>query len=945
MTPRFALSLDQHGIELLVRVPDGWDRLGEVPPEAPDLADRLVALRARAEDIAGRAPVCRVVIPGDQIRFVTLDDGAADRDAVEAAIDGTTPYALHELEIDHISSGGRARIAAVATETLDEARAFAAQHGFETVCFVAATQAGDAEFLFAADRGVEREPIAPVATGTYRAPAPLPPAPTKPAAETEPTEKADALDAPDDTPEPGAPPHGALAAAALPGGDTPETVDAEDTPATEAEDAVAIPATHPDGAPPAPSAPARKAPVADRTAKGGDTPPLQATRAAPVGGAPTEPLFTRRKEPVPVGKGKAASGPALRAEAAPDPARRSALAAAAMAPDDIDYEDDAPDLPPRARAQAPRAKGAAGNVFATPPARTGAARFTGLILTGVLLLVLLLVGFWASTLPDEGISWLWGGDDTAVAEAGSERPAGSPAVAEIAVPERVVIDTPAPASPLPETVDAPAPAPSALAERPVTAEAPPLPVVRAASDGILTPAEADRIYAATGVYQRAPRIPVQPRADVAEAARPTSSPLRAVPQIERPGAIVPVRAVSDVAMEAPVGPPPQGAEFDYDRRGRILATAEGTVLPSGVVIYAGAPEMRPRPRPGTPEPAPVVVGAADPDQPEEVRLIEGPAPVQPPLRPADAADAVSAETAADAPQDGTGDEAARVTIDTPAPATTDVAEAPSTATVPDEGGTQASSEGDVLAALEEATAPAAAQDSPVAVVQGAPPRRPSLRPEALVPAQVQPMPAWLEARRPPLRPEDLAPPADLADAATEEEEIAETAEALEAPAADINAITAALAAAAEPSPFMNRTARAVGLIRRPDARPRDMAQIVARASAQPARRQTEGVVQRPAPAPAPAASAPATARPVGAPPASVARAATQDNAINLRQMNLIGVYGRPNARRALVRLGNGRYVKVEVGSALDGGRVTAIGDNALNFVKGGRTYALQLPTG
>jgi len=69
------------------------------------------------------------------------------------------------------------------------------------------------------------------------------------------------------------------------------------------------------------------------------------------------------------------------------------------------------------------------------------------------------------------------------------------------------------------------------------------------------------------------------------------------------------------------------------------------------------------------------------------------------------------------------------------------------------------------------------------------------------------------------------------------------------------------------------------------------------------------------------------------------------NAIRLRDMNLIGVYGRPGDRRALIRLSNGRFVKVEVGSSLDGGRVTAIGDSALNFVKRGQTYALQLPAG
>ena len=77
----------------------------------------------------------------------------------------------------------------------------------------------------------------------------------------------------------------------------------------------------------------------------------------------------------------------------------------------------------------------------------------------------------------------------------------------------------------------------------------------------------------------------------------------------------------------------------------------------------------------------------------------------------------------------------------------------------------------------------------------------------------------------------------------------------------------------------------------------------------------------------------------------VARAATQDSAIRLRDINLIGVYGQPSARRALVRLGNGQFVRVQVGSDLDGGQVTAIGENALNYVKRGTTYALQIPQG
>ena len=141
------------------------------------------------------------------------------------------------------------------------------------------------------------------------------------------------------------------------------------------------------------------------------------------------------------------------------------------------------------------------------------------------------------------------------------------------------------------------------------------------------------------------------------------------------------------------------------------------------------------------------------------------------------------------------------------------------------------------------------------------------------------------------------------------------------------------------------TARAIAASPRPDTRPRNFSQVVARAQAAVARQQTQAATVASAPATAPAAqqASAAPAQPSGPVPGSVAQAATMDNAIRLRDMNLIGVYGRPGARRALIRLGNGRYVKVEVGSSLDGGRVTAIGDSALNFVKSGRTYALQLP--
>ena len=68
-------------------------------------------------------------------------------------------------------------------------------------------------------------------------------------------------------------------------------------------------------------------------------------------------------------------------------------------------------------------------------------------------------------------------------------------------------------------------------------------------------------------------------------------------------------------------------------------------------------------------------------------------------------------------------------------------------------------------------------------------------------------------------------------------------------------------------------------------------------------------------------------------------------AINLRQMNLIGVYGTPANRRALVCLSNGRYKKVKVGDSIDGGRIVAIGDSELRYQKGGRNLTLKIPSG
>jgi type IV pilus biogenesis protein PilP len=144
---------------------------------------------------------------------------------------------------------------------------------------------------------------------------------------------------------------------------------------------------------------------------------------------------------------------------------------------------------------------------------------------------------------------------------------------------------------------------------------------------------------------------------------------------------------------------------------------------------------------------------------------------------------------------------------------------------------------------------------------------------------------------------------------------------------------AVLAASNRPNPIVNPTALAVPVSSRPDLRPRNMDRIVARANDARARAATQVAA---------AAVAPQSVTPSGPTGGSVAQAATLDNAINLREVNLIGIYGGSGDRRALVRMGNGRYVRVTVGDQLDGGRVTAISAEALNYSKRGRAITLRV---
>ena len=76
---------------------------------------------------------------------------------------------------------------------------------------------------------------------------------------------------------------------------------------------------------------------------------------------------------------------------------------------------------------------------------------------------------------------------------------------------------------------------------------------------------------------------------------------------------------------------------------------------------------------------------------------------------------------------------------------------------------------------------------------------------------------------------------------------------------------------------------------------------------------------------------------------SVTKAATVKNALNLSDINLIGISGPKRNPNALVRLANGKILKVKVGDRLNGGRVTDIRMTALTYTISGRSYILSMP--
>jgi hypothetical protein len=874
MKPGFALLLSVDGISLLHRAAGGWRSVGDVSPDAADLAGELADLRRRALALEPDGVSCKVIIPNDQIRYLSTRTGTLNRDArqlmVRRALEGATPYDVDDLAFDISVEGDTAHVAAVARETLAEAEAFAVQHHFNPVGFVAipADQAYPGEPFFGpatqvdgladGDR-MEPDGIAVVVIGPARNPAPAPAIAAKNVAAAAPGAGAQSESPPQATEaalsETGQTPGRDRVAAppAIPpapeSGSAPGIVPApEPEPEIRAKQELWQPEPAPDFAAagfasrrhkPIPAAPAlagvsraasaqaaasEKTPPPDSALPRADTPatPPVVEVTAPVldipdnedlkvAGAATD---TGPRSATP--DASAPGGFLSRRKSRPSPAAPDVVAAPVAA---ITTE-----APPDTAALGltPEDEIARMTVFgARMPAKVrGKPRFLGLALAVGLLLFLAAVAAWAVIFSDGRLArYLRLNPDATELAAEPE-----PAAPDVAAPDPVQIDVPVnmaptPTSSMPPVTSELAPmAPGTLTE--------PQPEVTGLTDADAAVLDALRETLSPAPIA-APALPDVPNAQTRYAAtgiwQTAPQKLRTpsiiglddlyVASIDRTDLFQDAVALpspggldTDLALASVTSPLAAGTVIALDPGGLVTPTTGGTLNPDGILIYLGPPPVVP---PDTPTRFEIRPGTAS-------ILRNRLAGLRPRLRPANLSE---------------------------------------------------QNERTQLGGMTRAELAA---------------KRPKLRPK--VPEK-------------PAKPETPEAP-----------RIAET-------------------------PATGTTADA------PDSRQDDAPRAVARQSDRGAGAPSGGRDTRIA------VIAPRTVKPSMPSPPSVARQATLENAINLRRINLIGVYGTPSSRRALVRLPSGRYKKVRVGDSLDGGRIVAIGDSELRYQKSGRNVILKIPSG
>ncbi|PSL17126.1 hypothetical protein [Shimia abyssi] len=639
MKPNFALSLSFEGISLLYRVAEGWHLLGEVALDSEDLSGELAKLRQQGEELAQGLFTTAVVVPNEQIKYLSLDTGrireAKRRDAAVQALEEATPYKAHELRYDLLANGRTTQVAAVARETLDEALSFANEHAFNPVIFTAIPAADT--FAAAPNFGptatatkllngtpieIDTTPISIVASG----PLPLPetPAPRPQTPEKSNTEPAKPVPDTDASPEVAS-----------------TRADRAEDPVPEAPVSFASIRARRDTPAPAPSA---SLSGTTRTSTGANAPNI------PDSGSLTAERSVRF-DPARVAAG-------LKHDAGPLPDHEEAPPASSDEPTDIPDSSffsrrGASKSPPRPRKNGGSSKDAKHKTASEKQRLTvfgarseqqigGKPRYLGLIMTIVLLIFFAAVALWATVFLEDGVAGLFKKDDS------SQIVLLEPEAA--VVPDQPIIPTVAPdtafqnepsrqtnsdvvkltepselVQPLAEAeaLNVEATTPSENADITDSAEAEAL--ANDAPTALLSDTEAEARYAVTGIWQLAPLPPETPTSQGTEDIYVTSID-RVVTAFDAVALPSIDSLLSDQAMTSLLNPVAPGSTFDLDDRGVVTASAQGTLNPEGVMVFLGRPVVLP---PSLPDRSETEGRALSRD--DELRI----AAIRPQIRPTD----------------------------------------------------------------------------------------------------------------------------------------------------------------------------------------------------------------------------------------------------------------------------------------------------------------------
>ncbi|MAM61050.1 hypothetical protein [Maritimibacter sp. UBA3975] len=957
MKPNFALDLTHDGISLLFRANGGWALVGDLALDDPQMSEHLKELRARAEALGDGRITTKLIIPNSQILYATLEapgpDDVAREVQIRVALEGMTPYSVSDLVFDWRAEGDVARVAVLAQETMEEAEGFAAQFGFNPVSFVARPGTGEfsGEPFFGRTRGAARilganEKIVPDATPVPRNPRRLDP-PSTPEPET--AAPVDA--APEPTPEPLDPAPEPATPSAPPPSEPPATerpvLDAfPDEPETSDADTTETPK--------APTAPRAARPSAKQRTTG--TPPA----LAPFPPTPEDPSEisktstyrpVMRTEPKPAKPARPNGAAPLRATPDEAPGPSAPEAPAPRGPEPTAGEPAPSFSTRRAPAADPTSKpGTPEGPYPKVNFGAGARPATPK----------------PSDIDDSEETGAKGADDKPAKQVLDDTAGGPRVLSGEAEARRQAMAR-------------------ALSRKEGDPEEP-------RESGLLSRVTTGLSGFSGSTASRFRRMPKDRPETQAPLAPPVEDPT-VTPVMPEAPAPAPVSEPAPNAEKPKRGglrkrkPQPQddarsreaesmtvfGARQQASTRGRprymgLILTLVLLLLMAAAALWSTVflddedvalfnPDPVTTPEPETP--------AADTTPTPEPEPEEPAADVLSPEE-AEAQYAVTGvyQRAPDAlgePETARGDDVYIASID-PSVSPNDalaLPDATGAALPPPEGAIPPPPPGTTFDLTDEGlvvpTPEGAVSPTGVVVTQGRPAVVPAPRPENLVPETQDDAALDLPPETPSITPR--ARPVDLAEqnerAQLGGQSIAELAvlrprarpASLDTTKIDEVETAEANEATEEPGEVIaNATELAVATSLRPGSRPSNFSAVVAEAL-QSARSQTQPSADNSDGSTVVAAAA-RSSQPIIPSSASVARTATMKNALNLRKLNLIGVYGSSSSRRALVRMGSGRYVKVSVGDRLDGGQVVAISDTRLVYQKGSKQYALDvLPLG